>query len=304
VVCRNEQHAKPFVDMFGNGCKYYDSLDKACTDNKVDFVVICTPTSTHEEYTIKAASYGCHVLCEKPATFTEESFDRMTAACDKAGVKFMIAQILRFRGEFAKIREYVQTGKLGDVHFFYEKRLCQHPTWGTWQRDPLMSGGGLYDLNVHDIDNLYSIFGMPETVYATGWKSDTGCFNHITTTLTWKSGAKAVCESSLEMTGNFPFTVEVRGTGDKGTIQYMMSAGFNINDGNTLEKLVFYPTDVEQPIELEADELGGFDGQLGAFIDAITNDTEVPVASSDIRDVLTIINATKKSLETNMPVSI
>jgi len=299
VVCRNPVHSEKLIEMLGDGCKYYATLEDACKAVHVDFVVICTPTDSHEEYTIKAAGLGCHVLCEKPATFTEEAFDRMVSACEAGNKKLMIAQILHFGGEMTKIREMIQDGELGKIHFLYEKRLCQHPVWATWHRNPKISGGGLYDLNVHDIDFIYSVFGMPDTVYAAGWKSPTGCWNHLATTMTWEDGTRAVCESSLEMTGNFPFSVEVRATGDRGTLRYLRSTGFNLNDGKEDRRLEFYPAGEEGMVVPEYRDGGNFNGQLDAFINAIEKDIPIPITSKEVRDVLTILRASEKSLDEN-----
>ena len=304
VVCREEAHARTITEKAGPECRYYKTLEEACAATKVDFVDICVPTNLHEEYTVKAAGFGCHVLCEKPVTFTTESFDRMVEACDKAGVKFMVAHVVRFMSEPMVVHKLIKEGKLGNVHLFYEKRLSQHPAWSTWHRDNDVSGGGLYDINIHDIDNLYWNFGMPKTVYAAGWKSPTGCWNHIATTLTWENGVKAVCETSLEMTGNFPFSVEIRGTGDKGTLQYNFTAGANINDSDVQTKLVWYPAGSEACEEVTAAEADGFCGEVDAFVDAVLNDTEVPVAASEVRDVLRIVLAIRKSLEENTVVTL
>jgi len=299
VICRGADHAATIIDKAGSGCRHYLTLEEACADNKVDFVDICTPTNLHESYTIKAAELGCHVICEKPVTFTLESYDRMIDACKKANVKFMVAQILRFKGENLKIHELIRENSLGDIHFIYQKRLCQHPTWGTWQRDNDASGGGLFDLNVHDIDNLYWHLGMPKTVYAAGWKSPTGCWNHLATTLTWENGVKAVCEASLEMTGNFPFTVETRCTGDKGTLEYSLTAGININDGSVDTKFLWFPADSKEAEEVNFEAKDGFAGEIDSFVDAILHDGEVAIPAQEVRQVLEIILATKKSLENN-----
>ena len=139
----------------------------------------------------------------------------------------MTGQVVRFFPEFVRIKAAIANDELGALHMFSEKRLAQHPAWTTWHRDPAKSGGGLFDLNAHDIDYIYSVFGMPKQLYAVGWKSDTGCWNHVVTTLLWED-KQAVCETSLEMTGEYPFTVGVRAVGDKGTLEYRSTAGANI----------------------------------------------------------------------------
>lgn len=298
VICRHADHGNKAAKEIGGACRYYPTLEEALKGGKIDVVDICTPSSLHEQYTIQAAKAGCHVLCEKPATFELDSFDRMAKACRENHVLFMVGQVVRWSPEFKAIKEYVDGGKLGNIHMIYEKRLCQYPSWGAWHGDPKMSGGGLYDLNVHDLDYLYTLFGRPDRVYASGWKSPTGCWNHVISTLTWKSGVKAVCESSEDMTGNFPFSVEFRGTGDAGTLHYTVTMGANINDSEHRSTLTWYPAGKQEAIPIQVEQTDMFVGEINAFLDAVKNGTEVPVTPAQVREVLEIVLAVKKSLET------
>ena len=186
----------------------------------------------------------------------------------------------------------------------YEKRICQHPTWTTWHRDPKKSGGGLYDLNIHDIDYLYSIFGKPCSVYATGWKSPSGCWNHVCTSLTWPGGVKAVVETSLEMTGNWPFSIEFRATGDKGTLHYALTAGLNINDGERGSNLNWYPAGEAEVKPIVVEQTDMFEGELREFFDAVKEGREASVTPEQVRGVPEIIAATIRSLEENVVVKL
>lgn len=297
VICRNQEHGETVCRETGENCHYYATLEAAAAAEKIDVVDICTPTSTHEDYVVRAAKLKCHVICEKPVTFDLESFDRMYQACRENHVLFMVAQVARWWPEFLAIKEAVTQGKLGNIHMIYEKRICQHPAWSTWHRDPAISGRGLYDLNVHDIDFLYSLLGMPSKIYANGWKSPTGCWNHVVTNLTWSSGEKAVCETSLEMTGNYPFSIEFRGTGDAGTLCYSMTAGMNINDGDRGCDFMWYPANQEEVCPIEVEQTDMFAGELRGFLEAVMHKGKVPVTPEESREVLKIVLAIKKSLE-------
>lgn len=278
-------------------CKHYSTLDDALAAEKVDLVDVCVPTFLHEEFVVKAANAKCHVLCEKPVTFTLESYDRMVNACKENNVRFMVGQVARWWPEFTVIKDYFDQDKLGKIHMIYEKRLAQHPNWATWHRDPEKSGGGLYDMNIHDIDFLYSIFGMPKRIYAIGWKSPSGCWNHVSTSLTWADGTQAICETSLEMTGNYPFSIQFRGSGDKGTIEYALAAGFNIKDDEGGSNFMFYPVGQEKAVELDAEQTDMFAQELSAYLSAIINDKPTPIPPEQSREVLEIILATQRSLE-------
>ena len=298
VVSRSQQKGKQAAAELH--CKHYLTLEDMFAGDKIDLVSICVPTYLHETYVIQAAKAKCHVLCEKPVTFDLPALDRMIAACEENGVRFMVAQVARWWPEFMTFKEYIESGKLGALHMIYEKRTCQHPTWSNWHRDPAKSGGGLYDLNVHDIDYLYSLFGKPSRVYAIGWKSPTGCWNHVCSSLEWKSGAKALCETSLEMTGNYPFSIALRATGDKGTLDYALTAGMNINDGERGSNLNWYPTGTEETFPLEVEQTDMFYGEIREFLDAIQENRPAAVTPQDTRNVLEIVLAIKSSLESGL----
>lgn len=282
------------------GCQYFSTLEEAFSACDIHVVDICVPTFLHERFALQAAQAGKHVLCEKPVTLTLESFDRMHRACIDNGVKFMTGQIVRFTSEYVEFSKRVK--QLGKLHLLTEKRLCQHPAWTTWHRDPTKSGGGLFDLNTHDIDYIYSLFGLPESVSAVGWKTDTGCWNQVATLLRWQD-KQAVCETCLEMTGDFPFSVEVRASGDAGTLHYQATAGVNIKDAETLGSFMHYPVG-DQPQVVEAQQYDPFHREIEAFLLAVKNDTEVPIPPEQTRDVLRILIATKEALETGSVVKL
>lgn len=284
------------------GCPWFETLEEAMEKCPIDVVDICVPTFLHETFALKAATNGKHVLCEKPVTLSLESFDRMYAACKENNVKFMTGQVVRFTSEFVDFSNRIKEGQLGNIHMLTEKRLCQHPSWTTWHRDPSKSGGGLFDLNTHDIDYIYSLFGLPESVSAVGWKTDTGCWNHVTTLLRWKD-KQAVCETSLEMTGDFPFSVEVRASGDAGTLHYQATAGVNIKDAETLGNFMHYPVG-EAPKAVETQQYDPFLCEIESFMLAVKNDTDIPIPPEQTRDVLKILQATKESLETGKTISL
>jgi predicted dehydrogenase len=138
---------------------------------------------------------------------------------------------------------------------------------------------------------------MPETVYATGWKSPSGCWDHLVTCLNWSDGTRAAVETSISMTGAFPFSIEFRGCGEKGTLCYSLTAGHNIKDGGRGFDFNFYPADGEGAVQLSAEQADMFAGEIEGFLDAIRSGAEAPVTPNQSRDVLKIVLAVKRSLE-------
>jgi predicted dehydrogenase len=295
IVDAREEAAKKTAEEFG--CKYYTSAEEMFAGEQIDIVEVCLPTSMHEEFVTLAAKNKKHVICEKPFSLSSASALHMKEACDTAGVKLMIAQVVRWMPEYVRIKEFYDKGTFGSPHMVYSSRLAQHPNWTTWHRDVKVSGGGLFDLHLHDIDYLYWLFGAVEEVYAVGWKSPTDCWNHVISTLKFKNGVKAVCEGSTEMIGDFPFSASFRMTGDKATVEYSLSAGFNIeNLAAASSRFALFERD-EKPQKLEVTAIDSFQAEIEAFAASVEGGKASPILPEDSLYVIKIIEALQASLE-------
>lgn len=297
VAERNEVAGKNAAESFG--CKWYADTEEMLQKENIDIVDICLPTFLHEEYALLAARYKKHILCEKPVALSVEAFDRMTAAAKESGVKMMVAQVCRFWDEYVDIKNRYDAGDFGKVKMAYAARLAQHPTWTKWMRVPEMSGGGLYDLHTHDVDIMRYIFGPCESVYAVGYKNDTGCWNHVVSSFTFKNGVKAVAEGAYEMTENYPFKMHFRITGDDLTVEYDLRAGLNIKDGDGTRSELVCKTGEEAEVISTDNHSDGYRNELEYFADCIEKNVEpekMPLAES--RDVLLMLAAINRSLET------
>lgn len=281
-------------EKYGVPC--FDNAEEMLARVNPDILDICLPSAFHEEFVIFAAEHKKHVICEKPFSLSSDACSRMVKACAGAGVHLMVAQVLRWFPEYIKIKELIP--KLGSLHGVSCYRLAQHPNWTTWHRDPQISGGGLFDLHLHEIDYLYSLFGEVEQVYAAGWKSPTGCWNHVFSTLIFKNGVKVQAEGCSEMIGNYPFSALFRAVGDNGTLDYKLSAGFNIeNLGAASNQLTLFMKDKEpEAVAWDADD--GFRLELDAFAESVETGKPVPIPPENSVYIIKIIEALRRSLET------
>ena len=186
----------------------------------LDGVLICTPTYTHEEMVRRALARRVPVMCEKPLALDAETARRLVAEAADADVPFMVMQVVRFWPEYRALARLIRSGQLGRIKNVYMSRLSSHPDWTVWHRDPEKSGGGLYDLHIHELDFLYSVFGPAETVYAIGDREENGCFNNVSTCLRFSSGVPAVAEGFMDMTGDFPFSASFRVNGERASVVY------------------------------------------------------------------------------------
>ena len=99
------------------------------------------------------------------------------------------------------------------------------------------------------------------------------------------------------MTGNYPFSIQLRATGDKGTMDYALTAGVNINDGEMGSNLMWYPAGDEKTYPIQSEQIDMFAGEIGEFFAAIRENRPAVVTPQDSRNVLEIVVAMRKSLE-------
>ena len=123
---------------------------------KVDAVWICTPTFLHREQTIVFAEAGVHVFCEKPIALDLLSADRMITAARHAGVQLMIGQVIRYYPETIAIKKLLADGELGDPVYVFARRLFTPSSALTaaWRHDVSTSGGMTLESGVHEVDTV------------------------------------------------------------------------------------------------------------------------------------------------------
>ena len=303
IVDVDEEKGTKAAEEFG--CKYYSDAEEMLQTEEVDIVDICLPTFLHEQYALLAARYKKHILCEKPVTLSLESMDRMLAAVKEAGVRFMVAQVVRFWPEYIKIKEMYDAGDFGDVRMVYANRIAQHPNWTQWHRDPNKSGGGLFDLHLHDIDFMQYLFGRVKSVYAVGKASETGCWNFVMTTLKFENGNYATVEGIFDMTENYPFTMTFRIIGETKTVDYSMVAGFNLEDVGSSKRAAILYENGHEPRKLDIDEKDAYQIEIEYFVGHIESGKPFDVITpEDSRHVVEVICAIQESLETGKVVEL
>jgi predicted dehydrogenase len=152
----------------------YTSAKQMIAEADVDVIDICLPSYLHATYSIQALQAGRHVLCEKPMALSLTDADAMIAVSRSENRKLMVAQCIRFWPEYQYLKQTIQEGALGQLLSLNLFRIGGRPTgwgWEDWFLDPARSGGTLYDLHIHDVDFVNSLFGAPQRLQATGRKT-------------------------------------------------------------------------------------------------------------------------------------
>lgn len=304
AICDRDEAARTaFAEKYGcRAAADFDELIRAC---EFDVVDICLPTFLHEEIVLAAAQAKKDIFCEKPLTLTVASLDRMYAVVRENQVRLMVAQVLHFWPEYVRAKEMFDRGEFGEIQYAYAARLSEHPKWSDWYRRAENSGGGLFDLHLHDIDYFCWLFGEVESVYAVGKKNDYDCWNHVVSILNFRNGVSATAHGVIEMTKGYPFTMELRLTGSRKTYDYVMRAGENLEDReNSLRRTTIYDDDGAVTVP-ELDPRDAYALELAHFAEcaAAKRESEI-VRLESVRNALCTLEALKKSLESGALVTV
>jgi predicted dehydrogenase len=153
---RREIARKYKVDQTYSYREYEQCLEQ------VDAVYIALPNSMHAEYTIRAAKAGVHVLCEKPMAVTVTECQRMIDACNKHGVKLMIAYRLHFEEINLNAIDLIRKGQIGEPKFFNSSfSMTVRP--GNIRTQADLGGGTLYDIGIYCINAARYLFRSEPT---------------------------------------------------------------------------------------------------------------------------------------------
>lgn len=142
---------------------YYTDLDELLSHTAAEIVMVFTPTFLHARQIEAVLRSGRHCISEKPLCLSSKQAAGLFALADEMRVCLYVAQVLHFTKEYQLLEEIVRSGRYGRVKdaFFY--RLTERPKWltGNWLFDPEKSGLIPYDLHIHELDFIVSLFGRP-----------------------------------------------------------------------------------------------------------------------------------------------
>lgn len=198
------------------GASQTADLDEVVTRPDIDIVDVCLPTLLHARITERALEAGKHVLCEKPMALDMQSADIMIEAARRAPGVLMVAHVVRFFPAYRKIREVIESGRIGSPLNVSAYRLAAGSRDIAWLRDATQSGGVAVDLLVHDYDQANLLLGKPQTVYAQMHGPE-----GVNVIISYSDGRVAAVEGNTAMPAGFPFTTGIRVYCEGGVIEHV-----------------------------------------------------------------------------------
>jgi predicted dehydrogenase len=172
LVSGNREKARTVAAQYGisEGALHdYAGFERLRDDPAVEAVYIALPNAMHHEYTLRAAAIGKHVLCEKPMANSSAECREMIAACERAGVRLMIAYRAQYEPYNRAAIGLVRGGRLGRLRFIEATNVQANGPGPQWRYSRRMAGGGaLPDIGIYCLSAARYLTGE-EPIEVQGW---------------------------------------------------------------------------------------------------------------------------------------
>lgn len=153
------------------GATSYAELQDMLTHERLDVVIICTPSGLHGQQACQAMRAKCHVIVEKPMEINLAAMEEMLRVQREMGVKLAVISQRRFEPSSQQVHALIEEQAFGKlvlgnavVPWWRSQSYYQSGKWrGTWELD---GGGVLMNQSIHSIDLLQWFMGPVLSVCA------------------------------------------------------------------------------------------------------------------------------------------
>jgi predicted dehydrogenase len=299
-VARAEKRAREL----GTDAPVYRTIDDALRAQDVDVVDICLPTPQHPSHVTKALRARKHIFCEKPFAATAAQARALASAAKRARVKMQIGHCIRFWPEYQALERYVRGKRGGRLLSLTLVRRSAVPTYsvGNWINNAALSGGGAFDLHIHDTDFVQHLLGTPTGVTSVGTRDGAG-WNHLFTTYHFKNVA-VTAEGGWNYPAAWGFQMGFEAVFEHAVIEYDSRAAQTLTITERAGKRVPMPFETPQVPQANGSggnisALGGYFNELRYFIDCLESGRHPAIATpAQAAESVRIVRAEIKSAST------
>jgi predicted dehydrogenase len=122
VVDLNSER-RDFVKSLYPSVTVSDNADDVLNDHSIKAVVIATPVESHFDLVTKSLDAGKHILVEKPMAKTVAQVQQIAESARGKNLIAMVGHTFLYNPAVRFVKEYVDSGKLGEVRYIYSQRL-------------------------------------------------------------------------------------------------------------------------------------------------------------------------------------
>ncbi|OPX25221.1 MAG: hypothetical protein B1H04_00355 [Planctomycetales bacterium 4484_123] len=284
---------KTYAEEIDAHPKGYLDLEEMLAAERLDGLVISTPSGVHHQQAVVAAKHGVHLLIDKPIDITLEHIDAIERAVADAGVLCGVNYQMRWVPAHRAVKKAIEAGQFGrllmvDVRlkWFRDQAYYDRGGWrATWEMD---GGGSLMNQGAHLMDLLTWFAGRAVKVHG-----DYAALNHDIQTEDW---AAAIVQFEGGVRSVITTTTNVAPKNDRNFIEVHGTEGsaWLVNDE-------IVETNIES---LKCPPQPEFTSPVEDFIDAITHGRPPEVTVEQARRSVELILGIYESARAGRAVSL
>lgn len=166
AVCDN---SKTLMNILGKyvGVKTYSDYREMIDGERLDFVIVSTPTGSHAEVIKAAVDNNLHSFTEKPFTLTPKEGREALGYLQGKGLVNQVGYVNRFNEVFMEVKRLLDEGVIGEIKNFSSEMYgptVLKDSKGNWRGKRTMGGGCMYEFASHCIDLVVYLLDQPEKV--------------------------------------------------------------------------------------------------------------------------------------------
>ena len=215
IASRSIERGQEFAQRFG-AQRVYQQYQDLMADPQIDIIYIATPHSHHFQVAKQCLEAGKHVLLEKPLTINAAQTAILIDIAREQGVLFQEALWSRFMPCFAKVKAWLQEGKIGKLHYIQSDigfAFSDDPQHRINNRD--LAGGGLLDLGIYSISiSQFLLEQTPDSIQAISHLRENGIDEHTQVNMHFPGGQLSQFSCAIKAQSSNSMTL----VGDKGRI--------------------------------------------------------------------------------------
>ena len=192
----------------------YSSISECMVnENGIDYLTICTPSTTHYENLRLALDFGLSTLVEKPFVTNLNDGHQLIEDCKNGKLLIGVGHVERYNSSVIKAKELIEIGTIGDIFEIHTRR------WGGMPQAP--DTGVILDLASHDVDLCRFLLGEEYSqisASAGGWMDAFSKVIESTAVICGISTNQTLISNSVSWRGTAK-TREIIILGDKGCLQ-------------------------------------------------------------------------------------
>lgn len=272
---------------------------KILNDPEIDAVLICSSTNTHADISLEAIAAGKHVFCEKPVSQDITKIRQVMEKLKGTKLKYQVGFNRRFDHNFEAVRAAVANGDVGDVHIV---RITSRDPAPPPPEYAAVSGGMFLDMTIHDFDMVrYLTASDVVEVFANGAVlvdpliGKAGDIDTAIISLKMANGALAVIDNSRKAVYGYDQRAEVFGSKGQASVSNDTNSSLILSSETGIH--------TEKPLYFFLERyMASFTKEVRMFVQAIEQDSPVPVDINDGLQPVLIAAAALRSLKEHRPV--